>query len=94
MNEPNIDKKMMDQVMSLGDEQLQQAVYALAAAAGMDAKKAAAMSRDTGNIRRKLQRVTPEDLQKLLGQMDAETMQMLQNMASQLGGGKTSSPKE
>lgn len=78
-----IDKQAIANVLALNDEQLKQAIHALAAAGGMDERRAALISRDTDKIRKRLGSVTEADLERLLSGIDEK---QLQAIAGQLKG--------
>ncbi|MBQ8577962.1 MAG: hypothetical protein IJ449_08410 [Clostridia bacterium] len=70
-------EKNRDAVLALNDEQLKQAVHNLAAAGGMDARRADAVSRDPEKLRKKLSSVSERDIEKMLAQIPPEQLRAI-----------------
>ncbi len=63
-----------DAVLALDNEQLKQAVHSLAAASGMDTRKAEMIARDPEKIRKKLAQVTEREIERMLASLTPEQM--------------------
>jgi len=78
------DTETLEKVLALSDEELKQAVHSLAIAGGVDERRAAEASRDANKIRRKLNKVTQRDLEKLLSKITPEQIQELSTIMNDL----------
>ena len=78
------DSSALEKVLALSDEELKQAVHSLAIAGGAGERRAAEASRDANKIRKKLNRVTQGDLEKLLSRITPEQMKELSTILNDM----------
>lgn len=76
----NIDKTMLDQLLSLDDRTLARTITALADAAGIDRSASEAAVSDLRLVRASLQNATDADIQKAVAMLGEDRVRMLMAM--------------